>query len=110
MARPGRPIVYTYMRTRFLVVTLVGLLAHTTFAQQPPQPSPTQAPDQQPPITFKVEVNYVEIDALVTDSNAKFVRGLTRDDFEVIEQSKPQTISVFSLVDIPVERPDAPLF
>ena len=110
MARPGRTIVYTYMRTRFLVVTLVGLLAHTTFAQQPPQPSPTQAPDQQPPITFKVEVNYVEIDALVTDSNGKFVRGLTRDDFEVIEQSKPQTISVFSLVDIPVERPDAPLF
>jgi VWFA-related protein len=78
--------------------------------QAPPQPSPSIPSDQQPPITFKVEVNYVEIDAVVTDSNGNFVRGLTRDDFELSEESKPQTISVFSLVDLPVERADAPLF
>ena len=77
---------------------------------QPSQPSVAQPVEQQPPVTFKVEVNYVEIDAAVTDSNGNFVRGLTRDDFEITEQGKPQAISVFSLVDIPVERPDAPLF
>lgn len=97
------------MRTRFLVVFLLGLLSATTFGQQA-QPPTAPRTDQQPPITFKVEVNYVEIDAVVTDSNGKFVRGLTRDDFEVLEQSKPQAITVFSLVDIPTERPDAPLF
>jgi VWFA-related protein len=80
-----------------------------TVAQQPPA-QPAAKPEQQPPVTFKVEVNYVEIDAVVTDGSGNFVRGLTRDDFEIVEQKKPQTISVFSLVDIPVERPDAPLF
>ncbi|MGB2717651.1 MAG: VWA domain-containing protein [Vicinamibacterales bacterium] len=98
------------MRTRFLAVFLLALLSPSAFGQQVQAPTPPQAKDQQPPITFKVEVNYVEIDALVTDSNGKFVRGLTRDDFEVLEQSKPQAITVFSLVDIPAGRPDAPLF
>jgi VWFA-related protein len=98
------------MRTRFLVALFLGLLSTSTLGQQPQQPASPPAADQQPPITFKVEVNYVEIDAVVTDSSGRFVRGLTRDDFEIIEQSKPQTITIFSLVDIPVERPDAPLF
>jgi VWFA-related protein len=106
------------MRSRFSTLTvLLTLLTVGAVAQQPaPQPSskpeqqPPSKPEPQPPITFKVEVNYVEIDAVVTDNSGNFVRNLTRDDFEVIEQSKPQNISVFSLVDIPVERPDAPLF
>ena len=88
-------------------VSSIVLLAGSLLAQQ--QPSPAK-PAEQPPLTFKVEVNYVEIDAVVTDASGNFVRGLTKDDFEVIEQSKPQTISLFSLVDLPLERPDAPLF
>jgi VWFA-related protein len=94
----------------FVIALLAG---HTAAQQPPPQPPPAKpapAEAQQPPITFKVEVNYVEIDAVVTDAKGNFVRGLTRDDFEVIEQSKPQAITVFSLVDIPLERSDAPLF
>ncbi|HEX2458076.1 MAG TPA: VWA domain-containing protein [Vicinamibacterales bacterium] len=75
-------------------------------AQQPQRP----AEQPQPPITFKVEVNYVEIDAVVTDADGNFVRNLTKDDFQIVEQGKPQTLSICSLVDIPVERADAPLF
>src|SRR5262245_56222860 len=78
--------------------------------QQPPPPATPRPAEQQPPITFKVEVNYVEIDAVVTDSSGNFVRNLTKDDFQVVEQGKPQTLSICSLVDIPVERADAPLF
>ena len=48
-------------------------------------------PADQPPVTFKVEVNYVEIDAIVTDQQGNFVRNLTKDDFVVTEQGKPQT-------------------
>ena len=33
---------------------------------------------QQPPITFRAEVNYVEVDARVLDRDGKFVAGLTR--------------------------------
>ena len=47
---------------------------------------------QQPP-TFKVEVNYVEIDARVTDAQGTFVDDLTKDDFQIVEDGKPQTIA-----------------
>jgi VWFA-related protein len=63
----------------------------------------TQAP---PSVTFQVEVNYVDVDAIVTDENGNFVSGLTREDFEVFEDGKPQKIEMFSYVDLPVEPPD----
>src|SRR2546422_5760151 len=69
----------------------------------------TQPPVPQPP-TFKVEVDYVEVDALVTDQRGNFVRDLKKEDFQVLEDGKPQTITNFSLVDIPIERADRPLF
>jgi VWFA-related protein len=81
----------------------LGLIA--LLAQAPPQPAPAQ-----PPVTFKVEVNYVEIDASVTDAQGTFVRTLTKDDFQVLEDGAPQTLTVFSMVDIPIERVDPPLF
>ena len=96
------------MRTQPLGITAFILLASlASSAQQAPPPKP--APEQ-PPITFKVEVNYVEIDAIVTDAQGNFVRNLTKDDFQVLEQGKPQEVSVASLVDIPVEKFDPPLY
>jgi len=74
---------------------------------QAPTPPPQQA---QPPVTFRVEVNYVEIDANVVDAQGNFVRTLTRDDFQILEDGKPQQLTAFSMVDIAVERPDPPLF
>ncbi len=64
-----------------------------------------QAP-QPPGVTFQVEVNYVDVDVVVTDEQGQFVTGLTRDDFAVFEDGKPQKIDTFSLVDIPVEKPE----
>jgi VWFA-related protein len=75
-----------------------------------------QVPAQQ---TFRAGVDYVEIDAVVTDRQGNFVRNLTKSDFQVLEDGKPQAISVFSIVDIPTdnaagrlaahsEDPDAP--
>ena len=89
------------------------LLAFAAFsvvvaAQQPPTPPRPDA--QSPAVTFKVEVNYVEIDAIVTDAQGNFVRNLTKDDFQVTEDGKPQTLSIFTPVDIPIERADPPLF
>ena len=63
----------------------------------------TQAP---PSVTFQVEVNYVDVDAIVTDEQGNFVSGLTREDFEVFEDGKPQKVEMFSYVELPVERPD----
>ena len=89
-----------------LPLCLAVLLAQT----QTPQPQAPQPQAPQPPITFKSEVNYVEIDARVTDAQGNFVRNLTRDDFQLVEDGHPQALTAFSMVDIPIERPDPPLF
>ena len=94
-------------RTAATLLVLTAISAPVTTAQQPTAQRP---PAEQPPMTFKVEVNYVEIDAVVTDAQGNFVRTLTKDDFQVYEQGKPQTVSTFSLVDIPVQKFDPPLY
>ena len=96
----------TYRLTVALLLTAAtGLLA----AQQP-SPSQPAPQTQQPAVTFRVEVNFVEVDAIVTDAQGRPVTGLTADDFEVVEDGKPQKISSFSLVNIPIERTERPIF
>jgi len=68
------------------------------------------AAPQQPPITFRAEINYVEVDARVLDAQGKFIPSLTAGDFQVLEDGKPQQVTAFSLVNIPVERIERPLF
>ncbi len=92
-----------------LAATLVVPAQTPAPRPQPPAPPPAGSSDQ-PPMTFKVEVNYVEVDAIVTDQQGNFVRDLKKDDFQILEQGKPQTVANFSLVDIPVESFDPPLF
>jgi VWFA-related protein len=71
----------------------------------------TPAVPQGPEVpNFKLQVDYVEVDAFVTDQQGRFVRDLKKEDFEVLEDRKPQTISAFTLVDIPIERAIRPLF
>jgi len=72
---------------------------------QEPQPAA-----QQPPITFRAEVNYVEVDARVLDREGKFIPGLQASDFQVFEDGKPQKVTAFSMVNIPLERVERPLF
>jgi VWFA-related protein len=44
----------------------------------------------------------------VTDRKGNFVRDLTKSDFTVLEDGKPQAVSVFSLVDVSGVQPDRP--
>ena len=67
-------------------------------------------PQGSPSVTFQVEVDYVDVDVVVTDQNGNFVRGLTRDDFDVYEDGKPIKIDTFSTVEIPVQRFDESRF
>ena len=57
-----------------------------------PPSSRRRAPGPQPP-TFKVRVDYVEVDAVVTDRQGSFVRDLKKEDFQVLEDGKPQAIT-----------------
>ncbi len=76
---------------------------------QSPQTSPPDVITPQTPI-FKAQVEYVEVDAIVQDAQGRPVANLTKDDFQVFEDGRLQTIASFTHVDIPVERPDRPLF
>ena len=91
-------------RLRFSAL-LVLLLGSVPTAGQAPAPPP----QQQPP-TFKVRVDYVEVDVVVSDRQGNLVRDLKKEDFQVLEDGKSQSITNFTLVDIPVERADRPLF
>ena len=92
-------------------VLAIGLVSASLSGQQPP-PAGVQAPQKQqvPPITFRSEVSYVEVDAVVVDAQGNFVRTLNQGDFQVLEDGKPQNVTAFSLVDIPVERTEQPAF
>jgi VWFA-related protein len=96
------------MRRVFVSIGLVVAFMGAVLAQG--QPAQAPAGREQPAVTFKLEVNYVEVDAIVTDAQGHLARGLTKDDFQVLEDGKPQSISVFSLVDIPIERAERPLY
>jgi VWFA-related protein len=100
------------MRTSRLVVIAFGTLAGLVLGGTclPGQAPAAAVQTGQPPVTFKVEVNYVEIDATVTDAQGRLVDDLTKEEFQVLEEGKPQTISAFTRVDLPIERQDPLLF
>ena len=90
-----------------LALLVTSLCTGVLWAQQQAPPAPST---DQPPVTFRVEVDYVEVDALVADAQGNLVSDLRAEDFEVLEDGKPQKVSAFSLVNIPIERAVRPLF
>lgn len=62
----------------------------------------SSAAPQQP--TFRSGVEAVQVDVFVADRDGRPVSGLTIDDFEVLEDGAPQTITTFADVNIPIER------
>lgn len=51
-----------------------------------------------PPLTAHVDVNVVNVDVMVTDRSGKPVLDLTKDDFQIYEDGKLQTVTNFSVV------------
>src|SRR5260370_38392293 len=49
------------------------------------------------PTTFKVRVNLVLVRAVVRDSQGKIISNLKKEDFQLYDNRKGQTISAFSL-------------
>jgi Ca-activated chloride channel family protein len=57
--------------------------------------SPAAGQPQQAP-SYPVDVRAVALDVLVTDQKGRFVAGLKRDDFRVLEEGVPQELSFFT--------------
>lgn len=91
---------------RFFALVVLLLLPIWTRAQQTPNPltkmpeaqRARQAPsgDDQSSPTFRVNVKLVNVFATVVDENGAPVGGLTKQDFTVYEDDKPQKIAVFN--------------
>jgi VWFA-related protein len=81
---------------------LAGCLCLSAQAQNPPaQPSTQDQQGQQPSDqdnlqTFKAEVNVVNLFFNVKDKHGMLIPNLTKDDFQVFEDGKPQTLKYFS--------------
>jgi VWFA-related protein len=54
-----------------------------------------------PPTVIRIDVNLVQVDAVVTDSHGKRVSDLKAADFIVLQDGKPQEITNFSYVSAP---------
>jgi len=53
----------------------------------------------QTPVIEKIDVNVVNVDVTVTDRAGNPVRGLTRDDFQILEDGKLQKVTNFYAVE-----------
>lgn len=53
------------------------------------------AAQQQPSVRFTASANLVVVNVSVRDRSGSPIEGLTRDDFEILEDGKQQTLSVF---------------
>jgi VWFA-related protein len=49
------------------------------------------------PTTFKVRVNLVLVRAVVRDEHGKIIENLKKEDFQLFDNRKPQTISTFNV-------------
>jgi len=98
----SQPAIYRYrmtFRTAAVVLAVAGCALGLSAQQSGQQPEPT----------FRVQVDAVEIDAVVTDAQGNLITDLARDDFEILENGTPQTITSFGRVDIPLEKAVRPL-
>jgi len=81
---------------------LALLLAAAGFGQQSSAPS-SEMETKEAPVKFTSRVNLVPMTVVVRDSKGKAIGTLTKDDFRVFDNGKPQVITRFA-----VEKPSAP--
>jgi VWFA-related protein len=64
---------------------------------------------QAPQVTFRTGVDLVDVEVSVLDKHRLPVRGLTADDFTVLEEGRPRPVVAFTAVDLPPRvMPSAP--
>ena len=90
---------------RRTVVTLLSLAVTIVMLDAQPPATPAR-PDTEAP-TFRLGIDLITVDVVVTDRDRQPVRTLTVDDFQVYEDGVLQPIVTFSYVDTTVHAPEA---
>jgi VWFA-related protein len=72
--------------------------------QQPPTPPPAAAPQkpEEGGVSISVEVPVVTLDVVATTQHGDLITGLKRENFRVLEDGQPQTITTFAPTDAPI--------
>ena len=84
------------------VLMLLGVTGHARQAPQEPAPQPAQ-----PRPVFRTGAHYVRVDAYPTGKDGRILEGLTKDDFEILEDGKPQAIERAEYITFDTWTPDA---
>jgi VWFA-related protein len=83
----------------FLLAFAAGTIA--VFAQQAAaQQTPPPPPADQTQLTFRAGINFVTVDAYVSDSKGQPATDLKQSDFDVFEDNKPQKIEAFRFIKV----------
>jgi VWFA-related protein len=93
------------MRRPFALLGVVVALALGVSAQEPAQQPPPAAPatqeqDASGQPVFRTGINFVRVDVIATDRQGNPVLDLSKEDFEISEDGKPQAVETFRLVKI----------
>jgi VWFA-related protein len=80
----------------WITVGLVWLAALIAVPSAVAQEPTTQKDEDQSVTTFKANVDVVQLFFNVKDKHGALIPGLTKEDFDVFEDSKPQTIKYFT--------------
>lgn len=88
-------------RRRGALAVVAALLATAAAGASGP------AAQEPPPPTFGREIELVRVDVVVTGKDGQPVKGLTRDQFTLLDDGKPQPIDTFEAIDLPVPSADA---
>jgi VWFA-related protein len=86
--------------TRRSILALGALVTLLVGAGPLAAPKAPQMPAGQTPQRFKSGVELVRVNVVVRDRQGKVVRGLTRDDFTIVEDGRPQTIQAFDFEEL----------
>ena len=65
--------------------------------QAPPPKTPDEVTTHETPATFRTKVNLVLVPVIVRDKQGRAVGDLRKEDFQLFDKGKPQTISSFSV-------------
>ena len=68
----------------------------------PPRTAPSAQVEQKPDSKISVESALVNLDVLVTDQDGRVLAGLKRENFRVLDDGKPQSVTHFEPTSAPI--------
>ncbi len=78
-------------------VILSSLLLCAQAPPKPPDPNAQEMISRDAPATFRAKVNLVLVPVVVRDRDGQAIGNLKKEDFQLFDKGKPQTISRFSV-------------